>query len=222
MKTNVSSKSSNTRRSSLSVREKLCYGLGDVSNGLAVSSVSVWFLYYLTDVAGLGAFLAGVAVTVGRLWDAVTDPIMGWIADHTRSRWGKRLPYLLFGAIPYALSYLALWVVPEFESERSTFIYVTVALIAFNTCLTVVFVPYTSLTAAITNSYDERTSVTGYRMVCSQIAFLIGAALPPAIVAWVVDRQELILFDTFFGSWAGTAREGHALQAGIFALVMVA
>lgn len=205
----------------LSFKEKLCYGLGDVSNGLAVSSVSVWFLYYLTDVAGLGAFLAGVAVTVGRLWDAVTDPIMGWITDHTKSRWGKRLPYLLFGAIPYAISYAALWVVPEFENERSTFIYITLALLVFNTCLTVVFVPYTSLTAAITNSYDERTSLTGFRMVSSQVAFLLGASLPPLIVTWSTSETMLAVND-FFGSWAGTARQGHAIQAILFGFIMVA
>ncbi len=205
----------------LSFKEKLCYGLGDVSNGLAVSSVSVWFLYYLTDVAGLGAFLAGVAVTVGRLWDAVTDPIMGWITDHTKSRWGKRLPYLLFGAIPYAISYAALWMVPEFETERSIFIYITVALLIFNTCLTVVFVPYTSLTAAITNSYDERTSLTGFRMVSSQVAFLLGASLPPLIVSWSTSEHWLAIND-LFGTWGGTARQGHLIQAVLFGLIMVA
>lgn len=206
----------------LKVSEKLYYGIGDISNGLAVSSMSVWYLYYLTDVAGLGAAMAGIAVTIGRLWDAVTDPLMGWITDHTKSRWGKRLPYLLFGAIPYALAYFSLWVVPEFSSEWSTFFYVTISLLLFNTCLTVVFVPYTSLTAAITNDYDERTSITGFRMVCSQIAFLIGAAVPPAIIHWSVEVRESGTLDTYFGSWAKTAREGHMIAAGIFAIIMVA
>jgi GPH family glycoside/pentoside/hexuronide:cation symporter len=94
----------------LTVKEKVSYGIGDVSNGLAVSSVSVWYLYYLTDIVGLMAVYASAALMIGRLWDAVTDPVMGWISDHTRSRWGKRLPYLLFGAIPYAISYFALMV----------------------------------------------------------------------------------------------------------------
>ncbi len=206
----------------LKVSEKLFYGIGDISNGLAVSSMSVWYLYYLTDVAGLGAAMAGIAVTIGRLWDAVTDPLMGWITDHTKSRWGKRLPYLLFGAIPYALAYFSLWVVPEFESSWATFFYVTISLLLFNTCLTVVFVPYTSLTAAITNDYDERTSITGFRMVCSQVAFLIGAAVPPAIVHWSVKTRGDGNLDAYFGSWAQTAREGHLIAAALFAIIMVA
>lgn len=210
----------------LSRREKVAYGLGDVSNGLAVSSVGFWLLIYLTDVAGLSAFLAGVAIMIGRAWDAVTDPVMGWVTDHTRSRWGKRLPYLLFGAIPYALAYFSLWVVPEFESQNSIFIYVTLSLIAFNTCLTVVFVPYTSLTAAITNDYDERTSLTGFRMFCSQSAFLIGAAVPSFLVLWVVNGSGVSFFESLgiqhlFGSWGGSPRQGYFIMASLFAVIMV-
>lgn len=206
----------------LSLREKIAYGLGDVSNGLAVSSVSVWYQYYLTDVVGMMVLLAGAAVTVGRLWDALTDPIMGWITDHTKSRWGKRLPYLLYGAVPYALAYLALWSVPELSSQKQLFIYVAVALICFNTCLTVVFVPYTSLTAAITKDYNERTSLTGYRMVCSQAAFLVGASAPPWIIHLVEQADAGNKLHSVFGSWAATAREGHILVAALFGLIMIA
>lgn len=210
----------------LSRREKIAYGLGDVSHGLAVSSVSFWLLIYLTDVAGLAPKLAGAAIMIGRAWDAVTDPVMGWITDHTSSRWGKRLPYLLFGAIPYAVSYAALWMVPELESQRALFLYVTIALVVFNTCLTVVFVPYTSLTAAITSDYDERTSLTGFRMFCSQSAFLLGAALPSFFVLWVIDGSGVSLFESLgvqhlFGSWGGTARQGYFITAALFAVIMV-
>ncbi len=210
-----------TTSSKLTFKEKVAYGLGDISNGLAVSSVSVWYQYYLTDVVGLLVLLAGAAVMIGRLWDALTDPIMGWITDHTKSRWGKRLPYLLYGSVPYAVAYFMLWAVPEFSSQKQTFVYVTIALIVFNTCLTVIFVPYTSLTAAISNDYNERTSLTGYRMFCSQIAFLFGASLTP----WLIDRVEQSeashSFNQYFGTWAGTARQGHMIVAALFGLVMV-
>ena len=203
-------------------REKICYGIGDISNGLAVSSVSVWYLYYLTDVVGLLVIFASAAMTVGRLWDALTDPIMGWVTDHTKSRWGKRLPYLLFGAIPYALSYFALWSVPEFQSQAHLFLYVTFALIAFNTCLTVVFVPYTSLTAAITSDYNERMSITGFRMFCSQLAFLLGATAIPLLIRRFEDADTSSFFHSMFGSWAGTPREGHLVVAAMFSVLMVA
>ncbi|HMO17635.1 MAG TPA: glycoside-pentoside-hexuronide (GPH):cation symporter [Oligoflexia bacterium] len=206
----------------LSFREKLSFGLGDISHGLSVSSITVWFLYYLTDVAGLSPFLAGLAVTIGRLWDAVTDPVMGWVTDNTTSRWGKRLPYLLFGAVPYAGAYFALWAVPAFESEIHMFIYVTLSLLLFNTCLTVVFVPYTSLTAALTVDYDERTSLTGFRMVSSQVAFLVGAVVPVSITTYLIaNAPEGSWRIDYFGSWAGTAREGYLVMGGIFSVIMI-
>jgi GPH family glycoside/pentoside/hexuronide:cation symporter len=210
----------------LKTSEKVCYGLGDVAFGLAVSSVGFWLLIYLTDVAGLGAFLAGISIMIGRAWDAITDPVMGWITDHTKSRWGKRRPYLLFGAIPYALSFFSLWVIPGFESQMHTFLYITIALIVFNTALTVVFVPYTSLTAAITNDYNERTSLTGFRMFCSQSAFLLGAAIPSFLAIWVISTKgaEILTnlgIQEFFGSWAQTPRQGYFIMAAIFAVIMV-
>ena len=210
--------------SSLTRKEKLAYGIGDIANGIAVSSTMFWLLIYLTDVAGLGPGLAGLALMIGRIWDAVTDPIMGWISDHTRTRWGKRRPYLLFGAIAYAITYFLIWVVPEFSSELSIFVYVTVILILFNTSFTVVFVPYTSLTAAMTSDYHERTSLTGYRMTSSQFAFLVGAVLPSAVVLSVESGTGFISTWTnpLFGSWAGTARQGYFLCAALFSFVMLA
>ena len=98
----------------LSVREKIAYGIGDIGNALAVSSVSFWLLIYLTDVARLDPGMAGIAMMIGRVWDAIFDPIVGWITDRTESKWGKRRPFLLFGAIPYALLYCAIWMVPNF------------------------------------------------------------------------------------------------------------
>lgn len=206
----------------LSLKEKLCYGIGDISNGLAVSSVSVWYLYYLTDVVGLAVALASAAVMIGRLWDAVTDPLMGWITDHTKSRWGKRLPYLLFGAIPYAIAYWALWSVPDLANQWQLFLFVTLSLLVFNTFLTVVFVPYTSLTAAITTDYNERTALTGYRMFCSQISFLIGASIPPLLVQRVTSGEPSALMHQLLGSWAGTSRGGYTVVAALFSLIMIA
>ena len=209
----------------LTVKEKLCYGLGDVSHGLAFSSVGIFFLKYLTDVAGLQAKYAGWAMIFGRVWDAVTDPVMGWITDHTETRWGKRRPFLLFGAIPYALAFLSLWVVPEFENQTEIFFYVTIVLLVFNTCLTFVFVPYTSLTAAITNDYNERTSLTGYRITSSQTAQFVGGVFPSLLIPFVmtdtgVELMTSIGLDALLGDWHGTARAGYAAMAVIFAILM--
>ncbi len=211
----------------LSLKEKVCFGIGDVSHGLAASAVGIYILLYMTDVAGLSPAYAGLAVMIGRVWDSVTDPLMGWITDRTKTRWGSRRPYLLFGAIPYGLAFFSLWVIPEFGGEEVLiFAYATIALLVFNTCLTVVFVPYTSLTAALTSDYNERTSLTGFRMASSQAAFLIGAAVPSVLVSWLpseAGKQAISsMHRDIFGSWAGTPREAYFIMAAIFGLIMVA
>jgi len=212
----------------LSLKEKVCFGLGDVSHGLAASAVGIYILLYMTDVAGLSPAYAGLAVMIGRVWDSVTDPLMGWITDRTKTRWGSRRPYLLFGAIPYGLAFFALWIIPDFGGEEvPIFAYATFALLIFNTCLTVVFVPYTSMTAALTSDYNERTSLTGFRMASSQAAFLVGAAVPSILVSWIPSEAGKAAIstmhrDSLFGSWAGTPREAYFIMAALFALIMVA
>lgn len=205
-------------------REKVCYGIGDVANGLALSSAGFWLLIYLTDVAGLSPGLAGLALMVGRCWDAVTDPVMGWITDNTKSRWGKRRPYLLFGAPFYALAFFSIWTIPEFSDQTMLFLYAATAFIVFNTFFTVVFLPYTSLTAVMTDDYNERTSLTGFRMIASQTSFLIGAVIPPCILMWVTSpgynffRSDF--FVSLFGGWTGSARQAYFMMAVFFAFMM--
>lgn len=211
---------------SVSIKEKICYALGDVGNALAVSSVSFWLLIYLTDVAGLAPAQATLAMMLGRCWDAVCDPVVGWITDHTNSRWGKRRPYLFFFAVPYAVFYAALWMVPGFDAPNAKFLYITTALVLFNTCFAFVLVPYASLTAAITNDYKERISLTGFRMIASQSSFLVGAALPSALMKWVGSDHgkqtlENLGLNGIFGSWAGTAHQGYCLMAVGFGAVMI-
>jgi GPH family glycoside/pentoside/hexuronide:cation symporter len=208
----------NTTPVKLPLREKVAYGIGDVSNGLAVSSVAFWLLYYLTDVAGLPGTLAGIALMVGRAWDALIDPFIGWMSDKTESRWGKRRPFLLFGALTYSATFFSLWVMPEFETAQARFLYITVAFIAFNTALAFVFIPYTSLTAAMTSDYHERTSLTGYRMTFSQLSYLLGGALPPLLVGVIISEPGRAFFEnagiqTLFGSWAGTPRQAYFIIA---------
>ena len=207
-----------TTAQKLPLREKIAYGIGDVSNGLAVSSVAFWLLYYLTDVAGLPGTLAGIALMVGRAWDAVIDPFIGWMSDKTESRWGKRRPFLLFGALTYSATFFSLWVMPEFASEQARFLYITLAFIAFNTALAFVFIPYTSLTAAMTNDYHERTALTGFRMTFSQLSYLIGGALPPLLVGLIISEPGRAFFETLgvqslFGEWAGTPRQAYFIIA---------
>ncbi len=161
-------------------RLKLLYSTGDLTTSMPLVIVSFFQLYFLTDVAGLRPDLAAWAVGIGRLWDAVNDPLFGLLSDRIRSRWGRRRILLLLGAIPLGLSFMLMWIVPPF-SAAGLAIYYTLVFIVFDTAYTAVHVGYNALTPELTTDYDERSSLNGYRMVYS-----IGGALVAVILATVV------------------------------------
>jgi GPH family glycoside/pentoside/hexuronide:cation symporter len=216
----------NTRSSAkrLSFSEKFCFGVGDLANGVAVASTAFWLLYYLTTVCGVSPALAGLALMIGRIWDAVIDPVMGWITDNTRTRWGKCRPYLLFGSLFYGLTFSFLWFVPELDSEFQRFLYITVALLLFNTALTVVFIPYTSLTAGLTQDYNERASLTGFRIAFGQLGFLLGALVPPQCVRWITSPDGAAWLASFGVTMDPTAAErfGYGIFGVVIGLVIIA
>ncbi len=92
---------------------KLLYGLGDVGNAIVNSAVQFYLLIFYTDSALVGPALAANALLLGKAWDAVNDPLFGWVSDRTRSRFGKRRVYMLFGALPLAVAIALLWRVPQ-------------------------------------------------------------------------------------------------------------
>ena len=100
----------------LKVREKLGFGVADLGGNLFFTAMGFWSMNYLTDTVGLPAALAGLAVMVAKIWDAVTDPVMGYISDRTISRLGRRRPYLLYGAIPLALTAWFFFSAPTMEN----------------------------------------------------------------------------------------------------------
>jgi GPH family glycoside/pentoside/hexuronide:cation symporter len=105
------------RSEKLSFWTKAAYALGDLGNSAGPGTIiPFWYLYFLTDVAKLDPALAGLAVLLGKIWDAVNDPLVGLLSDRTRTRWGRRRPYLLFGAVPFGLTFALLWIVPPMPS----------------------------------------------------------------------------------------------------------
>jgi GPH family glycoside/pentoside/hexuronide:cation symporter len=160
----------------LTVREKLGFGVFDLGGNMMFSVMGFWCLNYLTDVAGLTAALAGLALMVGKIWDAVTDPAMGYISDRTRTPLGRRRPYLLAGAIPMGLAFWFFFTVPDISGQTGLAVWAALALILFNTFSTVLNVPYSSLTPELTGDYHEQTSLNGYRFGFAVFGTIIGAA----------------------------------------------
>lgn len=166
----------------LSRGAKWIYGFGDISFSLTNTILAVYFAIFLTDVVGIAPRLAAAAIFIGRTWDYFNDPLIGYISDRTRTRWGRRRPFLLFGALPFALCFTLLWMRPPWESQVLLAIYYAVAYVLFDLTFTLTNMPYIALTPELTASYDERTSLTSYRMFFSIAGSLIAFTIPLAIV----------------------------------------
>ncbi|MYG11767.1 MAG: MFS transporter [Gammaproteobacteria bacterium] len=150
----------------LTPTQRIGYGVGDFGINLFFISTLTYLLYFYTDVFGLSAAAAGGVMLVARVVDAVTDPLMGAIAERTRSRWGRLRPYILFGALPLGASAVLTFASPAFsDSGKLWWAYLTY--IAFSIAFTVVSVPYSALTASLTADYQERTVLSTIRMACA-------------------------------------------------------
>lgn len=171
-------------------REKIAYGLGDLGNNVAYGAMGFYFVFFLTDVAGMSPAWAGYIFLVVRLWNAVCDLIMGAVSDHTKSRFGRRRPYLLFGALPFAIGFALLWQV-LFEGMKQMIVYYTIAGILFSTLFSLVSIPYNALLPEISQDYDERTSISGYKMAFSFVGSLLSAMGVTLIVDTIYPGKSM-------------------------------
>ena len=163
-------------------RTKFLYGIGDTGFSLSLTIVGVYFAIFLTDVVGLSPSIAAIAIFIGRSWDYINDPIIGHISDRTRTRWGRRRPFLLFGALPFALVFTLMWWRPPLQSDLALAIYYAVVYVLFDAAATFAYMPYFALTPELTPDYDERTSLTTYRMFFSILGSLIAFTIPIMII----------------------------------------
>lgn len=161
---------------------KIGYGVGDFAANLVFQSIMLYLMYFFTDVFMLSAAAAGTIFLVSKIWDAVSDPLMGSLCDRTRSRWGRKRPFLLFGAVPLGICFVLLFAAPAL-SPSGKIIYGLITFLLVCTAYTVVNIPYGALTAAITLDSDERSSITGYRMFFAILGTLAVAGATKPLVA---------------------------------------
>lgn len=163
----------------LGLREKIGYGLGDVATNFFFQAFNIFLLYYYTDIFGLSATWVGSMILFVRLWDSVSDPMMGILADRTRTRWGRYRPYLLWGAAPYGLIGFLIFANPPLAPEYKP-VYAIVTYVAMMTASTVISIPYSSLMGVMSRSSDERTTLSTFRFIGAfGGALLISAGIIP-------------------------------------------
>jgi glycoside/pentoside/hexuronide:cation symporter, GPH family len=171
-------------------RTKLIYGVGDIGNALVNSAIQFFLMIFYTDTALIPAALASTALGIGKAWDAVNDPLFGWVSDRTTSaRFGKRRVFMIFGALPLALSIALLWIVPPGLGRTGMFLWVALSFVFFDTMWTLTNVPYYALTAELTDDYDERSSLTAFRMIMAVPFYLVGAALTPVLAGMFAEQR---------------------------------
>ena len=158
----------------LKVREKIAYGVGDLGNNVAYGALGFYFVFFLTDVAGLSPFWAGNIFMIVRMWNAVLDMVVGGVSDHTKTRHGRRRPYLLYGALPLGVAFALLWQV-FFVGEVSMIVFYIFAGVLFSTMYSLVAIPYNALLPELSQDYNERTSISGFKMAFSFVGSLLSA-----------------------------------------------
>jgi oligogalacturonide transporter len=182
---------------------KFFFGFGDVYGGGVFNIINFFYAIFLTDVVKIPPVYASIIFLIGKIWDAITDPIMGYISDRTKSRWGRRRPYFLFGVPFIFLSFVMVWYPVSFESTFARFLYALFSYMFLNTVVTMVLIPYTAMSAEITLDYNERTAINSLRLMFSLLSSLLCAVLPMIIVKSIGDPKKgyltmSIIFGTFF------------------------
>jgi len=150
--------------STLTFKEKLGYGLSDTASHFVWDMVGFWLMFFYTDVYGISAIAAGTIMLIARFWDMAIDPVVGILADRTNTKWGKFRPYILFGAVPYAVLSILTFTTPDF-GETGKIIYAGATYILLMTAYALVNLPYSALGAVMTNDSYERAGLNTYRFI---------------------------------------------------------
>jgi GPH family glycoside/pentoside/hexuronide:cation symporter len=175
-------------------------------NGMA-TMMSVHLLFFYTDIVLMASAVVGIIMFIAQVWDAITDPVIGYISDHTPWKWGRRRPYIALGAIPAAFFFFLLFSPPQRFSGIALPIFFTVVYLAFLTFRTIWETPYFALAPELTLDYDERTRLSAYQQVFATIGDILGTMAPVLLVGiFATQRGDF----SFLGMLVGVLAVGAA------------
>jgi len=182
---------------------KWFFAMGDIFQGGFFNLVNFFYSIFLTDVIGLHPMWAANVFLLGKIWDAVIDPAMGYLSDNTRSRFGRRRIYFLIGAPLVLVAFVMMWFPYSSGTELSKVIFFIFAYMLMNTANAVVSVPFLAMSAELSTDYNERTALTNTRMIVSIISSIICAVVPMLIVGMFADIHSgymamSVVFGLFF------------------------
>jgi sugar (glycoside-pentoside-hexuronide) transporter len=186
------------------------YGFGDVLIAIRMSSFQFYLLPFYTDVVQLAPWLAGLGKMLGMAWDGVNDPVAGYLSDRTRTRLGRRRPFMLAAALPLGLAFGALWSSPSRLGAGFGFLYLVLAFVVMDTAFTLYATPYLALGAELSADYDERTQLAASRAFFHVGGLFLGVAVPGAVLARFADNPA-----------TGFRMMGFALGAGMTVVALV-
>ena len=194
----------NLMHDKISLKEKIGYGLGDAASSMFWKIFSMYLLFFYTDVFGLAPAVVGTMFLITRIWDSCFDPIVGILADRTKSKWGKFRPYLLWVAIPFAVIGVLTFYTPDFD-EKGKIIYAYVTYSLMMMIYSLINVPYASLLGVMSSDRKERNTLSSYRMV-----FAFGGSL---LALWLIEP----LVNYFGGSL--NSKAGWLATIAVFGLI---
>ena len=190
----------------LSAGRKLCFGVGALGKDLCYAMISTYLMIYLTDTVGLAPFFVGNLFLVARVWDAVNDPMMGFVVDNTRTRWGKFRPWILIGTLINAVILVLLFRGPELEGF-ALYAYYSVMYILWGMTYTVMDIPYWSMLPSMSSTKEERDAMSVIPRIFASSAWLLVGAFGLALI----DRLG-----------GGNEAKGYASTSVVVAVVFVA
>ena len=214
MEENSMKESISGRKPNYGFLSQVAYGMGEFFNGGCFVIINSFFLVFLTKAMGMPTALAGTIPLVGKIWDAITDPIMGNITDRTRSRFGPKRFYILIGSIASAITFVTMWLSISSRSMGVLYAFYLIMYCLFNTGFTVLMVPYNGLLPDMMDDYTMRSKFSNMRMVWSTLGAMVCGLVPSFLIRDTLNpaaylRCALIFgvlflitsMTVFFGTW---------------------